>query len=443
MDLATVKKLLKNTKKENLLKIIAKLSSYNDEANEWLLDYCKKNAKAEERTVVWEQITHYWSVAERIIDEANEYGGCPEDDEEEAYEALRKIDELFGKNEMPWDFRKKYFDGMMRLLLEDNSGFEDALYDSCTALCQTTDEQLYLADALRESGSDYYKRIAANIYLSCGREDAFLAIRSANLEYEGDYLTLADYYKNHGEHDKAVALAEEALAKADGRMDDVYKWLFDEYRQNGQEAKIRKLYQSALSKQWDADVMVQMMMDYYADDYDRKKEFLLKMPEVCGFREIRKWFDRCRSELRPEDFQRHQKHLYTVIKKRSMADYLQLKIDDGDLQEVFDYLSSCPPRVVGTGIDENHNLSKQLANAYPKEICERYWKECEVLCAHSNKNHYKRAAQILVEIKKICQKHKLMEEWNRTYQAFLEKNKRKPLLMGIIGAEKALQPKQS
>ena len=438
MDLTTAKKLLKNTQKNELIKIIARLSTYDEAANEWLLDYCKEHCEEDNKLVVQKQMQHYWRVAEKIIDEANDYGGCSEEDEDEAYDALRKIDKLNEENETPWEFRKAIVDGMMGQFFLGNSGFEDTLYDSCSELCKTQEEQLYLADVLSKSRSTYYRRIAATIHLNCGNEEAFLEIRSQNLEYGSDYIALADYYRSHGQQDKAVALVEQALSKADGRMDDVYRWLFDEYCKNGQEDKIQSLYRKALSRKWDADVMVELMLDFYSDDYDRKREYLLKMPELCDSRDTKKWFDRCRSELSEEDFNIHKRHLYVILQKRNMHDYLQQKIDDGELQEVWDYLKSYQPRLNGFGVDEGHNLTKQLADAYPQEICEQYWKECEILCSQSNKKNYSKAVHILVEIKKICKKHKMTEAWKSRYYAFLEKHKRKPLLMGYIQSEKAL-----
>ena len=92
MDLTTAKKLLKNTQKNELIKIIARLSTYDEAANEWLLDYCKEHCEEDNKLVVQKQMQHYWRVAEKIIDEANDYGGCSEEDEDEAYDALRKID---------------------------------------------------------------------------------------------------------------------------------------------------------------------------------------------------------------------------------------------------------------------------------------------------------------------------------------------------------------
>ena len=73
MDIQTASKLLKNTKREDLVKIISKLSGYSNEANEWLLSYCRKNCEKEKNIVIQEQIQHYWDVAERIIDEAKDF----------------------------------------------------------------------------------------------------------------------------------------------------------------------------------------------------------------------------------------------------------------------------------------------------------------------------------------------------------------------------------
>ena len=42
------------------------------------------------------QIQHHWSVAEDIIDDANMYGGTYSEDD--AYDALDKINELVKKN---------------------------------------------------------------------------------------------------------------------------------------------------------------------------------------------------------------------------------------------------------------------------------------------------------------------------------------------------------
>lgn len=437
MDIQTASKLLKNTKREDLVKIISKLSEYSNEANECLLSYCRKNCEKEKNIVIQEQIQHYWDVAERIIDEANEYGGTSYKKEDEAYDALNEIYELAKKNETPWQFRQRIVDDMMEQFCIGNSGFEDALIDDCMELCRTKEEKLYLADALTKAGNGYYTKVAANLYLKYGEDDTFVKLQSENLRFGSDYIKLAEYYKKQKQPEKAISLVEEALLKADGRMDEIYRWLFNEYKKRKQEDKIQWLYKKALSKKRDEDVMVELMYGH-SQDYASQKEYLLKMVETCDKGEIRKWFDECKEKLRKEDFQSKSAYLHSVLKKRNVCAYLQLRIDEGETQEVLKYLEENPVSWNGFGVNADHSFSKQIANAYPKEICDQYWKECEMLCRQSNKNNYMSAVHILTEIKSISRKNKLMDLWEKEYTAFLERHKKKTLLMGYIEREKKL-----
>ena len=80
MDYKTARRLLSNQSKEELLRIIVRLSSYTEEAEEWLLDYCGTHGEiSDAELVARKQVEHYWNVAERTIDEANCYGGTYEE----------------------------------------------------------------------------------------------------------------------------------------------------------------------------------------------------------------------------------------------------------------------------------------------------------------------------------------------------------------------------
>ena len=78
MNINTVKKLLANHDKNEWYNIIASLSSYSEETEEWLLDYC-----------------------------SNTYS------EDDAYDALDKIDELVKKNRISWECRRNIVDNML------------------------------------------------------------------------------------------------------------------------------------------------------------------------------------------------------------------------------------------------------------------------------------------------------------------------------------------
>lgn len=439
MNIDTVKKLLANQERTELYSIISKLSNYSEDAEEWLLDYCsKKGKKSDSSLIVEKQIQHYWSVAEDIIDDANMYGGTYNEDD--AYDALDKIDELAKKNKISWECRRDIVDSMLEQFYIGNSGFDDTLIDTCEILCQSKEEKLYLADKISESSSDYYRKYAAGIYLKYGKDETFIELQSKNLEYGSDYIRLADYYKKNKQMDKAISLVEEALKKCNGRLDEVYEWLFKEYKRMKQERKILDLYKTAIKKSRDVSTMTKLMYEYYSENYEKKKPYLLKMIEVCDGKRAKEWYDECKRILTSADFEKESEQLHEWLKKKNMHDYLQLRIYEGNTEEVLKYLKEHPSRRdYYFSIDYNHNLTKQLVSKYPKDIVSIYWKECEGLCVTSNKKNYMEATAILKEIKAICQKEGMQQEWSTAFASFLERHRRKRLLMGYVRAEKKLQ----
>ena len=439
MNIDTVKKLLANQERTELYSIISKLSNYSEDAEEWLLDYCsKKGKKSDSSLIVEKQIQHYWSVAEDIIDDANMYGGTYNEDD--VYDALDKIDELAKKNKISWECRRDIVDSMLEQFYIGNSGFDDTLIDTCEILCQSKEEKLYLADKISESSSDYYRKYAAGIYLKYGKDETFIELQSKNLEYGSDYIRLADYYKKNKQMDKAISLVEEALKKCNGRLDEVYEWLFKEYKRKKQERKILDLYKTAIKKSRDVSTMTKLMYEYYSENYEKKKPYLLKMIEVCDGKRAKEWYDECKRILTSADFEKESEQLHEWLKKKNVHDYLQLRIYEGNTEEVLKYLKEHPSRRdYYFGIDYNHNLTKQLVSKYPKDIVSIYWKECEGLCVTSNKKNYMEATAILKEIKAICQKEGMQQEWSTAFASFLERHRRKRLLMGYVRAEKKLQ----
>jgi len=186
--------------------------------------------------------------------------------------------------------------------------------------------------------------------------------------------------------------------------------------------------------------MTELMYGYYSDDYEKKKPYLLKMIEVCDGRKAKEWYYECKKVLESSDFEKESEQLHDWLKKKNVHDYLQLRIDEGNTEEALNYLKEHPSRRhYYFSIDYNHSLTKQLAHDYPKEITDLYWKECEGLCVTSNKKNYMLVTGILKEIKAICIKEGLQQEWATEFAAFMEKHRRKSLLIGYIGAEKKLQ----
>lgn len=440
MDLKTARRLLANQSKEELLRIIVSLSESSDEAEEWLLDYCEKHGEVSEAELLArKQVERCWNTAEGIIDEANCYGGTSEDETDEVDAALCTIGELAKKHSFGWDFRQSLMDRMLDQFMRDNSGFEDALIDACMELCQVGEEHLYLADRLRDASSTYYRKFAADLFLKYGDEDSFVEIQSQNLEYGSDYIALADFFMKKGQRDKAIRLVETAAQEVDSRLDEVYEWLYKVYREENQEEKLVHLYETAQRKRWNLDTMTRLMVEYYADDYEKRRPYLLRMPEVCRDEDTKKWIDTCRSELTPEDFDQASGRLYALLKEKAPADYLQLRIDEERFDEVLEYLREHPNRPGSYWeVDLGHRLSKQIVHQYPQEVRSLYWRECEDLCATVKQGYYPQAVSILKEIRRICIKSHTETAWQAEFASFTERHRRKRTLMGLIAAEKEL-----
>lgn len=439
MNYTTVKRLLAYQSQDELFKIIAKLTSRNEKADSWLLEYCKNcGIDDNEAFIAIKQLNHYWKIARGIIKDANKYGGTPH--ENKGYTTLRKIEKLLEEHEFSWEERQPIVDELLIEFYEGNSGFDDALVDMCEVLCQTEEEKLYLADKLKKSPSSYYRKYAANMFKEYGQEDEFEEIISRNLQYGSDYITLANHYKKSKQNDKAVKLVEEALEKAVGRMDEVYKWLFKEYEKNNEEKKILALYKKALKKKWNLNTMIDLMCQYYKDDYEKRKPYLLKTVEVCDSASVKHCYDRCRQELKEEDFAKERIHLQAVVKERHIPQYLDILMEEHREEEVLHQLQKHPFwRNSSNGVDENHRLTKRLIKKYPMEVYEMYWQECERLCNGGTRDNYRCAVSVLEEIRGICVANDILDEWKHRYIRFLETHKRKRILMGYIEEAKSLQ----
>jgi hypothetical protein len=125
---------LKSLDVEDLYNLVRDLIRKNPEVHRLVLEWFKE--KAEASRVVEEVVTlnnellmEYWEKAENIISEFNEYGGGPEDEEEDAYHWLNEISELIREGDISSDAKFEFFDCAFVEYDMENSGFDDALMD--------------------------------------------------------------------------------------------------------------------------------------------------------------------------------------------------------------------------------------------------------------------------------------------------------------------------
>lgn len=437
MDKNTVIKLIGQFDKKQLQELVAYLVSTNALAEEALLDYCQKQAGDVEtggNTLIIEtRIQQYWKKAAKIIEEFDEYGGGPKAEEEKAYDALEDMEKLLEENEVSWAVRKEVLDQMLRFAASDNSSFTDYLMDIALVICVNRQESLYLADFLMGVESSYYRGVAARLYLENGEEQKFVESKKANLLYGSDYLELAAYYEEHNEEQMAFRTVSEGLKKADGSLEGIFKYLFEYYEKNGEEAALENLYAIAEKKKRQKDTAAGLLYQYYRKkgDYGKTKEFLLKWMSCCNSSQMLQLYQKCRQELTEEDFAKEEAGILKGIRKRDLSAYFDILIDKGETKEVMEYITK-HQQYRGWGLDGGHYFSKRLLDGHPREIVEMYWEEAAFYVGLGKEKNYTHAAHVLKEIQKIMKQSSWEEEWDARYRAFLEEHKRKKLLLRVL-----------
>lgn len=178
MDKNTVRQLIEQYTREELLELVEYLADRNKAVWQELLDFCQRKEKGVKSDklslIIEEQIGIHWSNAKEIIAEFDRYGGGPEWEEETAYEELDKMAGLFKAHQIPWAVRRQVLDEMLPFVASDNSGFTDCLVDVAFDLCIAREEKIYLADFLAQKGNSYYQDVSARIYRECGKDAKFL-----------------------------------------------------------------------------------------------------------------------------------------------------------------------------------------------------------------------------------------------------------------------------
>ena len=258
---------------EQLKKLILDISNRFPESCDFILRWQQSKGKID---VSAELAFELWGNAESIISQFNEYGGGPDEDEEEACEYINELCDLIPK--LSWDTRREIVDEMLVQYHYGNSGFDDLLTDTCHEMCKEQEELLYLAEKFMSFGGRWDKNRAMSIYSQLGADEKYLEIRTESLEYGNDYLELAQYYEQQGNIDKALIYAHQGLKKGEGALNGLVSYLFDYYESKNDTKQLESLKSFCETKNIHLEEIYNRLFAYYktADDYEKAKEYILK-----------------------------------------------------------------------------------------------------------------------------------------------------------------------
>ena len=281
--------------------------------------------------------------------------------------------------------------------------------------------------------AQFYHDIGTRIYLDYGKQEKYLAVRKENLVYASDYLELAQYYRKQKNEKLALQIVKEGLEKAQGGLSEIYRYLFEYYKNRKEEAELEKLYKSAKKRKQNLETLTELMYQYYKENgnYSKKKETLFCLMEG-SYLDWKKLYERCVRELTKEDFEKEEVHILEKIKKNDLSTYFDIELEKGKTKELLQYLKKTGSMGGFYGIDREHYFSKRLEKVYPRDIVELYWQETERYVSWGKRENYQAAVGNLAVISRMMKENHWEEEWKQRYQDFKEKNKRKRLLMELL-----------
>ncbi len=96
---------------------------------------------------------------------------------------------------------------------------EDAIHKSINMLCDTVDDTRRLIDLLLKTNEKKFADWIAAYYLQIGDDDAYLAIRQANMITESQYLDFADYWIQHNKPENAREVMEKYVTHICEQLD--------------------------------------------------------------------------------------------------------------------------------------------------------------------------------------------------------------------------------
>ncbi len=433
MDEKTLMQAIGKLEKDELLKIISLMADVSGSAKRALVNYCRVNVKVKDGQSLEQQLWQHWKKAQPTVEMFNTCGGGSKSDEDDILEELSIMKDLLGKGESSWKVRKEIMDELLEEVASDNSGLTDVLVELAVRMCKTREEKIYLADFLADYGNPFYKNFASELYAENSKEDKKTETAEARPVSSSDYMELANKYKKQGNQELALKTVMEGLEKAEGRLFEIYGYLFTHFAMKKDEGALRDLYRKASGKEQDKDFITELMYGYYKEqgNYGKKKKMLYDLLACADSKKLVKWYHTCQKEFNPGDFASEESNVLKTIKDRNPAAYYDICIEKGNTAEVIKYLTGRRQFTDGNA-DAGHRISKQLAPIHPREIVDAYWREAYFYAEKGGPENCSYAVSVLREINEIMEKNSWTDEWNERYNDFIRDSISNPAMISEL-----------
>lgn len=379
----------------------------------------------------------YWEDARSIISEFNELGGGPEEDEEKAFGYLETISGLIEEGSLSTAAKLEFLDEAFEEYNIHNSGFEDGLMDIFFEICQTKEEWEYLVKKLDEHPSKWRKERIMNIQRNYLHNDqAYLQERMQILSYGADYWDLVTFYVEKDDQEKALEIAEEGILKGEGRLTELFEFLWEYFSKKGDTVNLERLVQTALSRNTEKKKMLDRLFEYYRSkgDYERAKDALLKSFEFTREKYYTE-YNKLKELLKAPDWKSIEPEIFIKIKEKDFYDYLRICLDKGMKETVLKSILSLKPPYNRSGSSNENGFDEfadKLTNEFPEKIIEYYWQKAYRNIPGGNRKTYHSAVRDLEKAKNIYINVLRNEAgWTKRFSDLKSEFKKRPAFLEI------------
>ena len=379
-----------------------------------------------------------WMVADRILNELNEYGMSDESLENFVFDAFDGVVESLTGNKSLKGLREEIIKELMDYYTWGNSGMVDAIYETVEELCSDKSDYQIVIDKLeplsRGKGyTSYYQGLLADLYEKTGDEETKLKTLERDLEYGMDYWRLAEHWIDKGDSNKALEIVKDGIKKGEGRKDELYAYLLQHYEKQNDYGQILHLLKMRIEKNGQAyfrglnnDKIYQSLKKHYKsrNDYEGQAG-LLEMRLNCKDADLNLYKEAGKT-LKKEDRDVFEKKMLDQLRnpkggKGSYRGWAGNYGDEGLLAEIYNYKKDM--KNLYDTVKNNFELlvkyEKPLAPLYPDSYLKTYRKKIKELIEYRGRGNYISAAAYAKSVKKIYRTIlKQPEEWD-TYISML------------------------
>jgi len=380
----------------------------------------------------------HWAVADSILHELNDYGMNDDALEEVLFDVLRALKNFLVGNEALAARRREIIDRLMYFYNWGNCGMVDAVYDTVMDLCSEKRDFQAVIEKLESHNrsSSYIRGLLADLYRLIGDVRAELAVLERELKYGMDYWSLAEYWLRQGKREKATRVVEEGIEKGEGRKQELYDFLQQDFERRGDYVGLANLFERKAQRNdlsdgsLRADPIYLSLKDYYRSRGDYGS--LLKLLQLClkrneiDFRLYREAEETLRendraafekemiSRLRKE--QKDRKSMWPVGPSQALKTLAEIHAYEEDLEHLFEVVKGEHELLV--------KYEDRLLSLHSSHYLDEYRARAERLIAERGRGNYQQAVEYLKKVRTIYRDmQKRSEEWDRYIRGIRENNR--------------------